>query len=125
MASLPSESLQIEVQPAGPAAVVRLIGSADMNVTDLLRDRLVQLVDAGNHILVLELSQLKFINSMGLGAIIAAHLRCRHCKTEIRLVSPQQPIRDMLRITRLDRLFGIFDSLDAAMAAQPDATKPS
>lgn len=116
MDPISSESLRIEVEPSGPTAIVRLVGSADMNVTDQLRDQLVGLVDAGHHMLVLELSGLKFINSMGLGAIIAAHLRCRHCKTEIRLVSPQPPIRDLLRITRLDRLFPIFDSLDAALA---------
>jgi anti-sigma B factor antagonist len=111
-----SDTLRIDVQTGGPAAIVRLIGAADMNVTDQLRERLVGLVDSGQRMLVLDLAELKFINSMGLGAIIAAHLRCRHCKTEIRLVAPQPPIREVLRITRLDKLFPIFASLEEALA---------
>src|SRR5689334_463988 len=119
MASLSTEPLQVEVNPRDNATIVKLIGSANMDVSSGLRDRLITLLEQRAVPLVLDLSELRFISSVGLGGIIAAHLRCcLHSKNEIRLVAPQPAIQELLEITKLTKLFNIYPTLEAAIASK-------
>ena len=115
----PSETYQLEVDRSGPVVVVKLTGSVNMDVCDDVRDRLIKLVDEQptTH-LVLDLQELEFICSVGLGGIIAAHVRCRHHNGGVKLVSPTAEIKDLLAITKLTKLFPIYESLEAAIAAK-------
>lgn len=113
-----SDALQMEVDRQGPIAVVKLTGSANMDVVEHLQERLIDLLDQGVERLVLDMSGLKFISSVGLSAIIAAHLHCRHHLSEVRLVNPQPAILELLRVTRLTRIFTIHDSVEQARTAK-------
>lgn len=114
----PSDVLRIEIDRRGTdSAVVTLTGSANMDIADHLQERLIDLLDQGAERLVLDLSGLKFISSVGLSAIIGAHLHCRHRLSEVRLVNPQPAILDLLNITRLTRIFTIHDSVEQALSA--------
>lgn len=109
--------LRFEVQRRGKVAVVKLSGSANMDVSGGLQDRLIELVDERIEQLVIDLSELEFISSVGLGAIIAAHLRCRHHKSVVKLVAPRPSIREVLEVTRLTNLFPLHGSVEEAIAA--------
>jgi anti-sigma B factor antagonist len=118
MTASSARTLRIEIEPRGECAVVRLSGSATMDVAGDLQDRLFALLDTGTRRVVLDLSDLDFISSVGLGGIIAAHLRCRHCSGMVQIASPKPAIRELLTVTRLDRLFPIHDSIESAVAAR-------
>ena len=112
-----ADGLRVEVEHRDRAAIVKLTGSANMDVADDLQERLLELVDTPTDQLILDLSELQFVSSVGLGAIIAAHLRCRHHDGEIRLVAPPPKILELLEVTKLTKLFAIYDSVEAAIAA--------
>ena len=112
-----SEPLQIDVEAYGDATVVKLTGWASMDVSAGLKDRLVNLIDPKHKQLILDLSDLEFIGSVGLSAIIAAHIRFSHSKGSIKLVSPQPAIRELLSVTKLTKLFPIHESVESALAA--------
>ena len=116
-AAPPSRELKIDVDHRGRAVVVTLSGSAHMNTSAELGDQLVELIDEQVRLLVLDLSQLTFISSMGLGGIIAAHLRCCRQGAVLQLVRPMPAIQELLAITRLTNLFSVYDSVDEAMAS--------
>ena len=67
----------IEVELRGDAAVVRLTGSCTMDVAGKLGDCVKGLASEDMRLLVLELSALDFIESTGLGNIVAGYLRIR------------------------------------------------
>jgi len=116
---MPPPPYQIEVDRRGLIAVVKLAGSVNMDVCDQVRDRLIEIVDDHPTTrLVLDLSGLDFICSVGLGGIIAAHLRCRHHHGGVRLVSPRPDIMELLSVTKLTTLFPIDDTVAAAIAAK-------
>ena len=115
--SLPADVLRVEVEHRADAAIIKLVGSANMDVAEDLQERLVELVDLPMAQLILDLSQLQFVSSVGLGAIVAAHLRCRHPDCVVKLVAPPPRILELLEVTRLTRLFPIFDSIDSAIAS--------
>ncbi|GMV97660.1 MAG: STAS domain-containing protein [Phycisphaerae bacterium] len=109
--------LRMNVEHRGPVAVVKLAGSAHMDVTSKLRDQLVGIVDEKTSDLVLDLADLDFINSVGLGAIIAAYLRCRRRNGGVKVVAPKPAIQEILTVTKLTSLFPVHPSVDAALAS--------
>jgi anti-sigma B factor antagonist len=111
------EDLRVTIQRHGAATVVKLSGSAHMMVSSALRDQLVGLVDENTHELVLDLADLEFINSVGLGAIIAAHLRCRHHNGVVKVVAPRPAIHELLAVTKLTHLFPVHASVEDALAS--------
>ncbi len=111
----PTDPLQIDLEHRGNVAIMKLTGSANMDVSGVLQDRLCELVDSPIEQLVLDLSDLAFVGSAGLGAIIAAHLRCRHRRCVIKLVAPQPRIQELLHVTRLTQLFPIHMSIEEAL----------
>ncbi len=112
-----TEQLKLEVEPRGDAMVVRMVGSANMVAAADLKDQLLDLVARGPRRIVLDMSRLAFICSVGLSGIIAAHLRCRRNKGEITVAAPPPDILDLLRVTNLTRLFPVHPSVEAALAA--------
>ena len=108
--------IEIEHRPNG--VIARLSGSCTMEVSSTLGECLVELASEQPHVIVLEMSSLDFIESTGLGGIIAGYLRCRRQQGEVRLVAPQESILALLQLTRLTQLFRIFDTIEDALGAE-------
>lgn len=113
---IPEDALRIDIQHRGDVAIVKLSGSANMDVCGTLQDRLYELAEQSIRQLILDLSDLDFMSSVGLGAIIAAYLRCRLRNCEVKLVGPRPRILELLDLTRLTRLFDVFRTVDEAVA---------
>jgi anti-sigma B factor antagonist len=67
--------------------------------------------------LVMDLSQLDYMDSTGVGVLVGALKRFSAESRPILLAAPQRRILAGLRVTHLDTLFRIFDTLDLALAA--------
>ncbi len=114
-----SESIpfHMEVRQDGPAAVIRIRGSAGMTEAERLRTELEALALRKTPTIVLDLTEMDFISSMGLGAIINGHLKCRHHNGRVVLVNPQASVRRLLETTRLTKLFSVHESVAQALTA--------
>ena len=64
---------------------------------------------------ILDLADLKHINSSGLGVFITLLTKARKKDGEVLLVSPSEGIRKLLLMTKLNAIFQIFDTVEAAM----------
>ena len=117
MTAFGNKPLQMDVTRRGDAAVVKVSGSVSLGDSERLRERLEALAAEQVSVIVLELSEMDFISSMGLGAIISGHLKCRHHHGQIKLVRPTRPVRELLEMTRLTTLFGIYDTVEQAVSA--------
>lgn len=109
----PADSLCITAQEEGRLRMVRLCGSAGIEQVEDLEARLRELTVAVQQV-VLDLSELTFITSAGLGVIIAAHRRCCDQGAVLCLAGPRPGVAQVLRITHLDRLITTYPSLAAA-----------
>lgn len=65
---------------------------------------------------VIDLTNLKHINSTGLGVFITLMTRVRSRNGELLLSNPAKNISNLLSITKLNSIFGITDTLEAAVA---------
>jgi anti-sigma B factor antagonist len=115
---MPSEQpLQIDVEQRDQLAVVRISGSATMERTEELKCSLFDVAQEPIQWIVLDLSELDFLCSEGLGAIVAAHAKCAHRGGSVRLAGPTQSIQELLDVTKLSKLFTVYLSVEDAVQA--------
>ena len=97
--------------------IVRLNGDASLTETDSLRDVLHPALKDNPRYVVLDLSELDFINSLGLGALVEFRQELTRRGGQLRLAGAKEPISDMLRRTRLVELFPPFPDCEQALDA--------
>jgi anti-sigma B factor antagonist len=112
----PADSLDVVTHDDGSLRVVRLSGSAGTEQVAEMERQLRDLAEWPGP-LVLDLSGLRFVNSAGLGAMIAAHRRCRECGGTFCVAGPQEGVANILHITHLDRLFSTHPDVESARRA--------
>ncbi len=109
-----TDTLEIDVSQSDRNVVVTLAGSASMEHCDRLNTSLLEACQMGPRVLVLDLSKLSFICSLGLGGIVVAYLRVQKQGGCIALVRPLPEIRNMLAATKLGTLLPVCDSVEEA-----------
>lgn len=96
--------------------VVEVHGEVDVYTAPMLRERLLELINGGAHRLVVDLSRVDFLDSTGLGVLVGALKRLRTSGGVLALVCPKESLLKIFRITALDRVFPLYDSVEAATA---------
>ncbi len=108
--------MHIEVEyPDLMLAVVRPQGRVDAETAPQLRATLKDVVQTGAVWLVADLSQVTFMDSAGLSALVSGLKAARLKDGLMVLHRPNDQVRTALRLTMLDRVFRIFESLDEAV----------
>lgn len=88
----------------------------DANVAPALRSALTAPIEAGHQVIIVDLQQVKFMDSSALGAFIAAVKRLGSAGT-IAVVGLRGPVERLFSLTRMDKVFAIHSDVDAAVAA--------
>ncbi len=97
--------------------VLEVRGEVDVHSAPDLRDRLISVLDAGNQSVVVDLSWLSFIDSTGLGALVAARNHANTAGASLPLVCKTERLLKVFRITGLHEVFQIYPSLALAIEA--------
>jgi anti-sigma B factor antagonist len=100
--------LAFEVSRSDGVCVVHVIGEVDSDTSDQLRHQLIDLIDAGEHEIVLDLSKLEFLDSTGLGVLVGAMKRLQR-EGSLKLRSPRPAAMKVFQITGLDGVFQFED----------------
>ena len=85
-------------------SAVSQLGAANANS---FRDWVREALSDGEKNLDIDLSQMTFLDSCGLGALVALHKLVRKRCGTLRLLHPQPPVQQLLELTRMDQLFEI------------------
>ncbi len=104
------------VQQDGGTTVVRLAGELDLYNAHLVREALVDAVEAGPERLIVDLSEVSFLDSTALGVLIEARKRLANRRAFL-LAAPGLETRRALEVSGLDRHFAVHDTVEAAAAA--------
>jgi len=108
--------LELASERRGSAAVVTIRGSVSISDAERLAEKLETFAAEKVPIVVLDLGEMDFICSAGLGAIISCHVKSRHHHGVIKLVAPRPAVRELFETTRLTKLFEFHDSVEDALA---------
>lgn len=101
----------------GACGLVSLRGEVDIYTAPRLKERLVELLDAGVKAVVVDLAEVTFIDSTALGVLIGGVRRLHEVDGRMALVVATRPVERVLTLTGLDRVFSIHATRDAAVAA--------
>jgi anti-sigma B factor antagonist len=107
--------LAIDVERSEGATVVVLRGDLDLATAPELRDCFVKVIDDGVRIVV-DLQAVDFLDSAGLGILVAGLNRARTRGGDLELVCSNGQVLKPLEITGLHRVFTIHDRRDDAGA---------
>ena len=103
--------LDIDVSFWGPGiAVVALSGDVDVYTAPRFRDTLVTLSGQGCHLLLIDLNQVDFIHTTGLGVLLGALKRAKSSGGSVELACSQESILRLLRSGGLIEQFRIYSS---------------
>jgi anti-anti-sigma factor len=112
--------LEIESRRADDISVLELKGGVHANTVEKLATALEAAVTDTPKAIVVDVGGLLFIGSAGLGALVAAFIRCRRRTIEFRLCSASPEVRRELDLTKLDGLFSVYGTQLAALADLAD-----
>ena len=98
--------------------VVNVAGEIDIYTAPRLRELLIDLVGKNNYHLVVNLDKVGFLDSTGLGVLVGGLKRVRAHDGSLDLVCTRERILKVFRITGLTKVFGIYQTVDQAIAAQ-------
>ena len=87
----------------------------DSENVDDVKSEAMKVIDAGRGGIILDMSDTKFIDSIGLGALVSILKQAAQKDMKIILCSLSPQVRQIFELTRLYRLFDIFDSVDEAL----------
>ncbi|MFC5851842.1 STAS domain-containing protein [Streptomyces chlorus] len=91
----------------GDWAVLRVSGELDLMTSPVLRQRVHDVVADGRHSLVLDLSEVWFCDSSGVGVLIATRRLLRSCQGSLRLILPAQGAADGSHVNRVLGVLGV------------------
>jgi anti-sigma B factor antagonist len=96
--------------------LVELTGEVDIYTAPRFKDDLVALIDDGATQVVVDLSQVTFIDSTALGVLIGGVKRLHEVGGTMRVVVATRPVERILSITGLDTVLAVFATRDEALA---------
>ncbi|MGC4790650.1 STAS domain-containing protein [Micromonospora sp. DT178] len=99
----------------GDATVITCAGDIDVEGAGTLRAALRHAADMGGHIVV-DLTNVRLIDSTGLGLLVGAHRDCAARGATLSLAAPSPFLRIVLRTLRLDEVLTAYDSRAEAVA---------
>ncbi len=99
-----------------PSNVLPLKGEIDLHVSPSVTASLNSMIEKKPQRLVVDLSDVTYIDSAGLAALIGAMQKVEGYGGKFLLAGLQETVRSIFEISRLDQVFQIFPDADAALA---------
>lgn len=106
-----------EIVKKDQATIIRLQGALEIGKQEKLKDDLLKHILPGNPKVVLDFKGVDFIDSACLGSLISISKKLKEKGGDIRIAALQEEVRSIFQITRLDKVFRIFDKTDEAVAS--------
>lgn len=109
--------MRFEEHQIGDVLVAKVLESRiAADVAARFKQALIEYVNNGHRLLVLDLSEVTFIDSSGLGALIGS-LKAIGDNGELALCHARETVASMFKLTRMNKVFRMFDGPEQAAAA--------
>jgi anti-sigma B factor antagonist len=109
------DTFQIEIDRPEGALVLRPIGDIDLGRSPILRERLRRALDERPSCVIVDLEKATYMDSSGVATLVEALQIARRNSTTLVLCAMQPRVRSVFEIARLDSVFRIEPSVEAAL----------
>ncbi len=101
--------MKATVRKLGRVAVVDIVGKITIGEGDvLLRQKVQELLDAGESRILLNLEKVKYMDSAGIGELVACYKRAKEQEGTVKLLNPSGKVYDLLQLTKLEEVFDTY-----------------
>lgn len=111
--------MQIDEKINGDVAIITVTGDITLNQGGdvLLKDKVQSLLQQGHRKLVLDLGNVAYVDSAGLGQLVQIHATAKNKGGALRLANVTKRLNDLLVVTKLVTIFDSYDSEAEALAS--------
>ena len=107
-----------EVRAVGEVSIIDLKGRVTHGSGDIeMRETVVHLLDEGKRKFLMNLDKVTFMDSAGIGELVACHKRAVVAGGAIKILKPNEKLLDLFTITKLIEIFDIFTDEKEALKA--------
>lgn len=104
--------LEVTTRDIGDYSVVKLKGEVDIYTAPSLRETIVDTVEKGRYKIVVDLDEVNFLDSTGLGVLVGGLKRVKQHDGELGIICNQEKVLRIFKITGLTKIFKMFESID-------------
>ncbi len=104
--------MQIAATPGSDRYIVAVSGEVDLATSPELDIAIISALESGTESVVVDLSDVSFMDSSGLGVIVRGLKRCREADKELDLVITNERVLKVFGITGLDQVIPIHASIE-------------
>lgn len=119
-----TEELTLDVTSDGDHTILDLAGEIDIHTAPTLRGAVIELTDSGADRLIIDLTKVTFIDSIGLGVLILAQKKLRLRRGSLDIIASTRRILAIFKLAGLDQAFQIHPTLDSVFA-EGDPAEPA
>ena len=110
--------MDIAVRKTEDVTIVDFKGRLAVGVSDTLLPRVIdEILGDGSKKILLNLSDMDYIDSNGLGELVQAYRESQRRGASLRLLKPQERVTRTLRLTNLLPIFSVYDTEEEALKA--------
>ena len=113
-------SVKLTTHQNGDVTIVDVSGKLTLGeATSALRETIRDLVNTGSKDIVLNMADVSYMDSSGLGELVGAHTTVTTAGGEIKLLNLAKRVHDLLKVTKLYTVFEVFEDETAAVKSFP------
>ncbi len=110
--------MKTSVRQVGHVSIVDISGKITIGEGDVvLRERVNELLDSGQKNLLLNLEKVSYMDSAGIGELVACYKRAKEKEGTVKLLNPSGKVYDLLQLTKLEEVFETFRDEGAALVS--------
>jgi anti-sigma B factor antagonist len=110
--------MKSNVRQIGHVSVVDLSGKITIGEGDVaLRNVVQEILDAGNQHILLNLEKVSYMDSAGIGELVACYKRAKEKEGSVKLLNPSGKVYDLLSLTKLEEVFATFKDEKEALVS--------
>jgi anti-sigma B factor antagonist len=108
--------MTLVIEPRGTTIIAEVIDRFDVVTAPEVKADLVNVISDGAQTLIIDLSQVSFLDSSGVGALVAIHKAIEQAGGQLHLAAPTRQAHLVLRLTQLESMFSLHRTIDDALA---------
>jgi len=112
-----SEDLDVRIHRNSDIPVVGLSGDIDSYTCSKLGKAIVNLITDGDLHVVIDMSEVKYIDSSGLGTLVGGLRRVHEQNGNLAITNPSPQIRRIMNLTGLNKVFTLYDNESEAITS--------
>ena len=111
--------MQLVERMAGNVAIVKVTGDITLNKGGdvLIKDKVQSLLQQGHKNLVIDLAEVSYVDSAGLGELVQAYATTKNRGGALKLLNVGKRLKDLLVVTKLLTVFDTYETEADALAS--------